>query len=52
VRIVPEAWAGKDRWALRGHLPVSYISRAQLLANKRATGSMTDIADLEGLGEA
>ncbi len=35
-----------------GDLPVPYLGRAQLTANKRAAGRAKDLADLEALGEA
>lgn len=35
-----------------GDVPVRYIGRADLLANKRALGRKKDIADLEALGES
>jgi hypothetical protein len=34
-----------------GDIPVYYIGREQLAANKRATGRKRDLADLEALGE-
>ena len=34
-----------------GDIPVYYIGRKQFAANKRATGSKKDLADLEALGE-
>ena len=34
-----------------GDVPVSYLGRAQMTANKRATGRLKDLADLEALGE-
>jgi hypothetical protein len=45
-----EAWTGRviGRY---GDIPVSYIGRAQFVANKRATGRTKDVADLEVLGE-
>ena len=46
-----EAWAGKIAGRY-GDIPVSYIGRAQFIANKRATGRTKDVADLEVLGEA
>lgn len=46
-----EAWAGRTAGSY-GDIPVSYIGRAQFIANKRATGRTKDIADLEVLGEA
>ncbi len=35
-----------------GDVPVHYIGREQFIANKRATGRVRDLADLEALGEA
>lgn len=34
-----------------GDIPVFYIGRRELTANKRATGRKKDLADLEALGE-
>ncbi|MEW5722450.1 MAG: hypothetical protein AB1896_05055 [Thermodesulfobacteriota bacterium] len=34
-----------------GNVPVFYIGRGQLIANKRALGRPRDLADLEALGE-
>lgn len=34
-----------------GDVPVSFLGRKQLIANKRATGRKRDLADLEALGE-
>jgi len=34
-----------------GDVPVSYLGRTELIANKRATGRKRDLADLEALGE-
>jgi hypothetical protein len=45
-----EAWTGRVTGRY-GDIPVSYIGRAQFVANKRAIGRMKDVADLEGLGE-
>lgn len=45
-----EARAGRSP-GLYGDVPVGYIGRDQLLANKRATGRRKDAADLEALGE-
>jgi hypothetical protein len=45
-----EAWAGRVPGRY-GDTPVSYIGRAQFVANKRATGRTKDVADLEVLGE-
>ena len=46
-----EAWTGRVTGRY-GDIPVSYIGRAQFVANKRATGRTKDVADLEMLGEA
>lgn len=46
-----EAEGGKAV-AAYGDVPVSYLGRAQLTANKRATGRAKDLADLEALGES
>ncbi len=45
-----EAWAGRTAGTY-GEVPVYYIGREQFIANKRATGRMKDLADLEMLGE-
>jgi len=45
-----EAHAGKVA-GMYGDVPVSYLGRAQLAANKRAAGRKKDLADLEALGE-
>jgi len=45
-----EAWTGRVTGRY-GDIPVSYIDRAQFVANKRATGKTKDVADLEVLGE-
>jgi hypothetical protein len=45
-----EAVAGKVKGSY-GDIPVYYIGRKQLIANKRATGRRQDLADLEALGE-
>ncbi len=34
-----------------GDLPVAFLGRQQLIANKRASGRKKDLADLEALGE-
>ena len=34
-----------------GDVPVNYLGREQFIANKRATGTKRDLADLEALGE-
>ncbi len=45
-----EASSGKQK-ASYGGVPVWYIGREQLIANKRALGRKRDLADLEALGE-
>ncbi len=45
-----EAVAGKVKGSY-GKIPVYYLGRKQLIANKRATGRRQDLADLEALGE-
>ncbi|MEE9403576.1 MAG: nucleotidyl transferase AbiEii/AbiGii toxin family protein [Algisphaera sp.] len=44
-------WASHDAGTY-GDLPIPYIGRDQLIANKRASGRAKDQADLEALGEA
>jgi hypothetical protein len=44
-----QAWSDRSEGALDG-LPVAYLGRASLIANKRATGRKQDLADLETLG--
>jgi hypothetical protein len=34
-----------------GDIPVYYMGRKQFIANKRATGRLKDLADIEALGE-
>jgi hypothetical protein len=34
-----------------GDVPVAYIGKKQFIANRRATGRMKDLADIEALGE-
>jgi hypothetical protein len=46
----PEAWAGKES-GLFGDVPLDFLGRAQLVANKRALARKRDLADLEALGE-
>lgn len=43
-------WSGRVTHELRGRL-VPFIGRAELLANKRASGRRKDLADVEALGE-
>ncbi len=45
-----EADAGKVA-GVYGDVPVAYLGRSQLAANKRAAGRKKDLADLEALGE-
>jgi hypothetical protein len=45
-----DAWKAREQSALDG-VPVSFLSRQHLIANKRATGRLVDLADLEALGE-
>ncbi|HOI74421.1 MAG TPA: hypothetical protein PLO63_09770 [Syntrophales bacterium] len=45
-----EAWAGRVSGRY-GNIPVVFIGREQFVINKRATGRLRDLADLEGLGE-
>ena len=46
-----EAWDSRAEGTIAG-LPVSFISRAQFIANKRAAGRLKDLADLEALSES
>lgn len=43
-----EAWQGRVREALGG-VPVEFIGRESFIKNKRATGRIKDLADIEGL---
>ena len=43
-------WSGHVTHELRGRV-VPFIGRAELLANKRASGRRKDLADVEALGE-
>lgn len=45
-----EADSGKAA-GMYGDVPVPYLGRGQLAANKRAAGRKKDLADLEALGE-
>ena len=45
-----QTYSGRGRGEY-GDVPVDYIGREQLIANKRAVGRKRDIADLESLGE-
>ena len=44
-----EAWAGRASGRF-GETPVSYLGKAELIRNKRASGRAQDLADLEILG--
>ncbi len=43
-------WSGRVMHELRGR-SVPFIGRAELIANKRASGRRKDLADIEALGE-
>ena len=45
-----EAFSGRTKGTY-GDVPVYFIGRAQLVANKRALGRKRDLADIEALGE-
>ena len=48
------SWEDADRGrvaALYGDVPVWFLARKDFIANKRATGRLKDLADLEALGE-
>lgn len=45
-----EAWAERTHHEVAG-LPVPFMGRRTLVANKRATARLKDLADLEALGE-
>jgi hypothetical protein len=45
-----EVWSSRVEGRL-DDVPVHFISRAALVKNKRATGRLQDLADLEALGE-
>jgi len=46
-----EAWQGRQPGAY-GDVAVSFIGRSAFVANKRATGRLRDLADIEDLGES
>jgi hypothetical protein len=48
--VAEEAESGKIQGSCGG-VPVNFVGRKQLIANKRSTGRKKDIADLELLGE-
>jgi len=43
-----EAWETRVQ-GFFGDVPTNYIGRAELIVNKRATGRMKDLADIEAL---
>jgi len=45
------AWANREKGSW-DHTPVAYLSRDDFIANKRASGRLKDLADIESLGEA
>ena len=45
-----DAWNGRQPGNCGG-VPVNFIGRAQFIANKRASGRLRDLADIEALGE-
>lgn len=45
-----EIWASRQQGSL-GNLPVFYLGKAAFIKNKRATGRLKDLADLEAIGE-
>lgn len=48
------SWAEAHGERVKGHygdVPVAFLGRQQLIANKRASGRKKDLADLEALGE-
>jgi hypothetical protein len=46
-----EAWAAREEREVEG-MPLSFLGRAHLVANKRASGRPKDLRDLEMLDEA
>jgi hypothetical protein len=44
------AWAERVDSEIDGHL-IPFLGRETLIANKRATGRLKDLADIEALGE-
>ncbi len=50
VSSLDEVWRGRISQAVRGR-EVAFLGRAELIANKRATGRLKDQADLEALRE-
>lgn len=45
-----DAWQARTAHEVSGHL-IPFLGRQDLIANKRATGRLKDLADLEALGE-
>ena len=45
-----EAWRDREEHPIRD-LPIPFLGRRSLVTNKRATGRLKDLADLEALGE-
>lgn len=45
------AWNGRDIRAIEG-MQIAFLGRGALIENKRATGRLKDLADLEALGES
>src|SRR5437762_6789739 len=43
-----EAWPGRQRGAF-GDIQIDYIGKAAFIRNKRATGRLKDLADIEGM---
>ena len=44
------AWAARTEHEVGSHM-IPFLGRQTLVANKRATGRLKDLADLEALGE-
>jgi hypothetical protein len=45
-----EAWAGRQTGRCGSH-DLSFIGRREFVRNKRASGRLKDLADIEALGE-
>jgi hypothetical protein len=45
-----QAWQGRQAGNL-ANIPVFFLGKSEFIANKRATGRLKDLADLEELGE-
>lgn len=50
VQDFEHAWAARTESEIDGHT-IPFLGRETLLANKRATGRLKDLADVEALGE-